>query len=206
MVQKSKNSISNDEKKEVIVKQQQIKHYSGIIPYPEIVEGYEKNCPEATDRILAMTENQLKSSQEIELSEQNNINECRLTMLKSDIEYNKRGQIFGFVLLLTMIIGGFIPFYLIFIICIASFVMTERIKYEIFYKDNKPKVIITTYEDKYLIMDCDYDKEQNQITTIYTKNYQLIDINQAEEINYINLSKEPIIEKTNSKNNTEVKR
>jgi len=46
-----------------------------------------------------MTENQLKSSQEIELSEQNNINECRLTMLKSDIEYNKRGQIFGFILL-----------------------------------------------------------------------------------------------------------
>ena len=91
MVQKSKNSISNDEKKEVIVKQQQIKHYSGIIPYPEIVEGYEKNYLEATDRILAMTENQLKSSQEIELSEQNNINECRLTMLKSDIEYNKRG-------------------------------------------------------------------------------------------------------------------
>jgi hypothetical protein fuD12_04726 len=99
MVRKSKNPISNDDKKEVIVKQQQIKHYSEIIPHPEIVEGYEKNCPGATDRILAMTENQLKSSQEIELSEQNNINECRLTMLKSDIEYNKRGQIFGFILL-----------------------------------------------------------------------------------------------------------
>lgn len=82
----------------------------------------------------------------------------------------------------------------------------EKNEYEIFYKDRKPKVIIATYEDKYLIMDCDYDKEQNQITTIYTKNYQLIDINQAKEINYINLSKEPIIERTNSQNNTEVKR
>ena len=100
----------------------------------------------------------------------------------------------------------YIPFYLIFIIYIASFVMTERTEYEIFYKDRKPKVIIATYEDKYLIMDCDYDKEQNQITTIYTKNYQLIDINQAKEINYINLSKEPIIKRTNSQNNTEVKR
>lgn len=59
-----------------------------------------------------MTENQLKSSQEIELSEQNNINECRLTMLKSDIEYNKRGQIFGFILLFTMIIGGFVLVYI----------------------------------------------------------------------------------------------
>lgn len=112
MVRKSKNPISNDDKKEVIVKQQQIKHYSGIIPHPKIVEGYEKNCPGATDRILAMTENQLKSSQEIELNEQNNINECRLTMLKSDIEYNKRGQIFGFILLFTMIIGGFVLVYI----------------------------------------------------------------------------------------------
>ena len=39
-----------------------------------------------------MTENQLKSSQEIELSEQNNINECRLTMLKSDIEFIYNGE------------------------------------------------------------------------------------------------------------------
>ena len=59
-----------------------------------------------------MTENQLKSSQEIELSEQNNINESRLTILKLDIEYNKRGQIFGFLLLFTMIIGGFVLVYI----------------------------------------------------------------------------------------------
>ena len=105
MVRKSKSPMSNNDKKEVIVKQQHIKHYSGIIPHPEIVEGYERNCPGATDRILAMTENQLKSSQEIELSEQNNINECRLTMLKSDVEYNKRGQIFGSI---TIVIGSVI--------------------------------------------------------------------------------------------------
>ena len=112
MVRKSKSPMSNNDKKEVIVKQKHIKNYSGIIPHPEIVEGYERNCPGATDRILAMTENQLKSSQEIELSEQNNINECRLTILKSDIEYNKRGQIFGFILLFTMIIGGFVLVYI----------------------------------------------------------------------------------------------
>ena len=51
-------------------------------------------------------------------------------------------------------------------------------------------------------MDCDYNKEQNQITTIYTKNYEFIDINQTKEINYINSSKEPIIEKNKPKNNT----
>ena len=96
----------------------------------------------------------------------------------------------------------YIPFYLIFIIYIASFVMTERTEYEIFYKDRESKIIITTYGDKYLIMDCDYNKEQNQITTIYTKNYEFIDINQTKEINYINSSKEPIIEKNKPKNNT----
>lgn len=100
----------------------------------------------------------------------------------------------------------FINWVLHFLVIIYLLFLVEKKEYEIFYKDNKPKVIITTYEDKYLIMDCDYDKEQNQITTIYTKNYQLIDINQVEEINYINLSKEPIIERTNSQNNTEVKR
>ena len=100
MVRKSKSPMSNNDKKEVIVKQQHIKHYSGIIPHPEIIEGYERNCPGATDRILAMTENQLKSSKEIELSEQNNINECRLTMLKSDIEYNtKRTNIWFYIII-----------------------------------------------------------------------------------------------------------
>lgn len=49
MVRKSKSPMSNNDKKEVIVKQQHIKHYSGIIPHPEIVEGYERNCPGATD-------------------------------------------------------------------------------------------------------------------------------------------------------------
>lgn len=33
-------------------------------------------------------------------------------MLKSDIEYNKRGQIFGFILLFIMIIGGFVLVYI----------------------------------------------------------------------------------------------
>lgn len=91
-----------------------------------------------------------------------------------------------------------------FIFCILIMMLkflSPKTEYEIFYKDNKPKVVITTYEDKYLIMDCDYDKEQNQLTTIYTKNYEFIDINQAKEINYINLSKEPIIEKNKPKNN-----
>lgn len=60
MVRKSKSPMSNNDKKEVIVKQQHIKHYSGIIPHPEIVEGYERNCPGATDRIISYDRKSIK--------------------------------------------------------------------------------------------------------------------------------------------------
>ncbi|WMS29753.1 DUF2335 domain-containing protein [Fusobacterium nucleatum] len=32
-----------------------------IIPYPNIVERYEKICPSAANKILTMTENELKN-------------------------------------------------------------------------------------------------------------------------------------------------
>ena len=55
------NSNTVDSKKTVKqVKVTGVRHeYKGIIPPPSIIDGYEKNCPGATDRILAMTENQL---------------------------------------------------------------------------------------------------------------------------------------------------
>ena len=58
------NSNTVDSKKTVKqVKVTGVRHeYKGIIPPPSIIDGYEKNCPGATDRILAMTENQLKST------------------------------------------------------------------------------------------------------------------------------------------------
>lgn len=65
--------------------------------------------------------------------------------------------------------------------------------YEIFYKDNKPKVIITTYEGKYLIMDCDYDKDKVEITNIYRKNYEFIEMTEAKGLQYIKSNKVPEI-------------
>jgi|GEM_PF-1758596 len=64
--------------------------------------------------------------------------------------------------------------------------------YEIFYKDNEPKVIITTYEDKYLIMDCDYKEDQNMIENIYTKDYELIKVDDIKntKLNYADCSEE----------------
>ncbi len=81
--------------------------YRGIIPPPNIIDGYEKNCPGATDRILAMAENQLKATQEIDLKNQENINECRLRAIKSEDTYTKIGQISGFFIVMTMLVFGF---------------------------------------------------------------------------------------------------
>ncbi|AYV94807.1 hypothetical protein A2U10_05585 [Fusobacterium necrophorum subsp. funduliforme] len=112
MTRKVKNPISKDSKQqEFVLSKQQIHHYSGIIPHPDIIEGYERNCPGATDRILAMTEDELKHKQELERIEQENINECRLRMLDTELKNSRFGQIFGFILLFTMIIGGFILVY-----------------------------------------------------------------------------------------------
>ena len=96
------NSNTVDSKKTVKqVKVTGVRHeYKGIIPPPSIIDGYEKNCPGATDRILAMTENQLKSTQTLDKLDQENKNECRKLILKQDGEFIKRGQIMGFVILL----------------------------------------------------------------------------------------------------------
>lgn len=107
MVRKQKITNSNPkELKEYSVSHQEIK-YSGIIPPPNIIEGYERNCKGATDRILAMTENELKHNHELELLEQKSIIECRNKMLESEIASFKRGQFFGFILMLLALIGSF---------------------------------------------------------------------------------------------------
>ena len=92
------NKKESVKKAEILIQQQE--QYSGIIPHPSIIEGYEKNCSGATDRILAMTENQLKSNQELSKLDQENINECRKEALRAEIENVKRGQILGFILVI----------------------------------------------------------------------------------------------------------
>lgn len=108
MVQKQKSNHGNKVEK---AKRQIVQHhveYSGIIPPPNIIEGYEKNCPGATDRILAMTENELKHKQELERMEQKSIMECREKMLESEMENFKRGQILGFIIMIIALFGSFV--------------------------------------------------------------------------------------------------
>lgn len=78
---------------------------------------------------------------------------------------------------------------------ILTFTSKEK-KYEVLCKDNQPKVIITTYEDKYLIMDCDYEEDKNMIENIYTKDYELIKVDDIKntKLNYADCSKKFNIE------------
>ena len=59
--------------------------FSGPIPPPSILEGYERLVPGAADRILKMAESESRHQQEIEFA-----------ALNGDIREGKRGQIFGF--------------------------------------------------------------------------------------------------------------
>ena len=81
------------------------------------------------------------------------------------------------------------------ILNMANLLTSELIKknYEIFYIGKEPKVIITTYEGKYLIMDCDYDKDKVEITNIYRKNYEFIEMTEAKGLQYIESNKVPEI-------------
>jgi len=69
--------------------------YAGPIPSAEQFEKYEKACPGSGDRILKMAEKQSAHRQSLEQK-----------AIESDIENSKRGQIFAFVLALTIMLGG----------------------------------------------------------------------------------------------------
>ncbi len=71
-------------------------------------------------------------------------------------------------------------------------------KYEIFYKDNELKLVITTYEGKYLIMDGYINQKK---LTIYTEKYKFIDINEVEFIQYKNFNNVKCLTKNYEINN-----
>lgn len=88
-----------------------------------------------------------------------------------------------------------------FIFCILIMMLkflSPKTEYEIFYKDNKPKVIIATYEDKYLITECKIDYKNSKLI-INTEDYEFIDINEAKKISYINFNEISKIETDKNK-------
>jgi uncharacterized membrane protein len=71
--------------------------YSGPIPPPSIMAEWEKVIPGSADRILKMAEKQ--SAHRIAMEQK---------VVDGDMRRSDRGLIFGFIIALVMIIGGFI--------------------------------------------------------------------------------------------------
>lgn len=103
-IKKQKPIAKVEEPSLVQVKTEMVEEYSGLIPHPRIVEGYEKICPGAADRILKMAEEELVHKRELEKKEEDSIIECRKLDLKSDIWTNILATIFAFLLLFTAIV------------------------------------------------------------------------------------------------------
>lgn len=89
------------------MKAEMVEEYSGLIPHPRIVDGYEKLCPGATDRILKMAEDELKHKRELEKKEEDSIIECRRLALNGEIKTNIICIVCAFLIISFMIIGGF---------------------------------------------------------------------------------------------------
>ena len=97
---------------------------------------------------------------------------------------------YGIVYLINWVLHFLVIIYLLFLV--------EKKEYEIFYKDRKPKVIIATYKDKYLITECKIDYKNSKLI-INTEDYEFIDINEAKKISYINFNEISKIETDKNK-------
>lgn len=64
--------------------------FSGPIPPPAVIEGYERILPGSADRILKMAEEQSKHRQELEKK-----------AIAEDLKQSRRGQLFGFIIALA---------------------------------------------------------------------------------------------------------
>lgn len=87
---------SNKAKEEIVGTRKLISAtYSGPIPPPEILQGYEKVLPGAAERILSMAEKQAKHRQEMESIK-----------VKSGTRDSLIGEIFALIIGLTTIVSG----------------------------------------------------------------------------------------------------
>lgn len=70
-------------------------NFQGPIPPPSILKGYAEVIPSAPERILAMAESQSAHRQELEKM-----------VIQGDSLRSTRGQLFGFIVAMTVVIGG----------------------------------------------------------------------------------------------------
>lgn len=105
-----KTTKKNKENQSLVI--QQVEQYSGLIPHPNIVERYEELCSGATDRILKIAESEVKSRQELEHKEQENIHKIRLEEMKLKQRVNIFSWIFIVVFVIVILVLGAVLIYL----------------------------------------------------------------------------------------------
>lgn len=69
--------------------------FSGPLPPPQILKGYNEIIPGAAERIMCMAERQAQHRQGIERDS-----------LNAEIRDGRRGQLFGFILAMTAVLGA----------------------------------------------------------------------------------------------------
>lgn len=80
--------LKNSPQEKAVVEMQRVSHsFSGPVPPPQILDGYNKIIPGAAERILGMAEADAKHQQ--------NMDKQILLLASGD---SKRGQIFGFLI------------------------------------------------------------------------------------------------------------
>lgn len=75
--------------------QAMMRAFSGPLPPPEALERYNQVLPGAAERIIAMAESQHSHRQELEKH-----------VIKSNVSAQKLGTILGFVVSMTVVLGG----------------------------------------------------------------------------------------------------
>ena len=84
----------------IIRKEVRAEIYSGPLPHPAHLERYEKLYPGAAKLLLELLDIQAKHRMGIEK-----------TVIASNIINERRGQLFAFIICMTVIVGGFVAIY-----------------------------------------------------------------------------------------------
>ena len=95
---KRNNTLTNKDPNQLAVTTRQ---YSGPIPHPSILEGFEKIVPGAAERILRMAEQDSEHQREVEI-----------LAITSTVKEIRRGQIFGLIAVLCAFIACIISLHL----------------------------------------------------------------------------------------------
>lgn len=96
-----KNKIQVTEKKQTL-----IAHFEGPLPHPDILNRYgdvDKNIPRL---IVDMAQKQTNSRIENEKLEQESIIKIRKAYVEQESKFNNRGQLYSFIIIMTLILGG----------------------------------------------------------------------------------------------------